>query len=373
FNDITEPITIPLSIIYTFGPKYYEIKVIYTISPDAPTDLTQSEWKRIDTFNYDVQVVPSSEYPLAQKTQVDLDRLAKTLNVENTDDLVLYGDVYYENEEDINPDNRFTKTLTLTPEGGFWMRSVNGKLYPCNWGEADAMGMDWQNSGPGVISWWNKPNTRSVGDTYQGDFYLVDETTGHYVCLHCNIEFVETVIEIEDVGEEDVAVALTPDNLNADGLYNINVDMTKACEALGIDISEIESVTWLTLNTSGGFSAVESFEGEDCMFDSNGINVTADSEDAKFAIGYDYEANIFVASLLGDDPTAETIYSTRIALRNGAKRYIFNVTIGSEEALSIDNVKTSSKSYQLFDLSGRAVKNPTKGFYIVNGTKMLVK
>ena len=373
FNDITEPITIPLSIIYTFGPKYYEIKVIYTISPDAPTDLTQSEWKRIDTFNYDVQVVPSSEYPLAQKTQVDLDRLAKTLNVENTDDLVLYGDVYYENEEDINPDNRFTKTLTLTPEGGFWMRSVNGKLYPCNWGEADAMGMDWQNSGPGVISWWNKPNTRSVGDTYQGDFYLVDETTGHYVCLHCNIEFVETVIEIEDVGEEDVAVALTPDNLNADGLYNINVDMTKACEALGIDISEIESVTWLTLNTSGGFSAVESFEGEDCMFDSNGINVTADSEDAKFAIGYDYESNIFVASLLGDDPTAETIYSTRIALRNGAKRYIFNVTIGSEEALSIDNVKTSSKSYQLFDLSGRAVKNPTKGLYIVNGTKMLVK
>jgi hypothetical protein len=171
-------------------------------------------------------------------------------------------------------------------------------------------------------------------------FYLVDETTGHYVCLHCNIEFVETVIEIEDVGEEDVAVALTPDNLNADGLYNITVDMTKACEALGIDISEIESVTWLTLNTSGGFSAVESFEGEDCMFDSNGINVTADSEDAKFAIGYDYESNIFVASLLGDDPTAETIYSTRIALRNGAKRYIFNVTIGYEEALSIDNVKT---------------------------------
>jgi hypothetical protein len=41
--------------------------------------------------------------------------------------------------------------------------------------------------------------------------------------------------------------------------------------------------------------------------------------------------------------------------------------------LSIDNVKTSSKSYQLFDLSGRAVKNPTKGLYIVNGTKMLVK
>ncbi|MBO7660512.1 MAG: DUF4859 domain-containing protein, partial [Bacteroidaceae bacterium] len=93
FNDITEPVTIPLSIIYKFGAKYYEIKVIYTISPDEPTDLTQSEWKRIDTFNYDVQLVPSSEYPLAQKTQVDLDRLAKTLNVENTDDLVLYGDV----------------------------------------------------------------------------------------------------------------------------------------------------------------------------------------------------------------------------------------------------------------------------------------
>ena len=373
FNGITEPVTIPLSILYTFGPKYYEIKVIYTISPDAPSDLSQSEWKRVDTFNYDVQVVPSSGYPLAQKTQVDLDRLAKTLNIENTDDLVLYGDVYYENEGDINPDNRFTKTLTLTPEGGFWMRSVNGKLYPCVFGDADAMGMDWQNSGPGVISWWNKPNTRSVGDAYQGDFYLVDETTGKYVCLHCNIEFVETVMEIEDVGEEDVAFVLSADNLNVDGLYSTEIDFSKACEALGIDISEIESATWYAQNSSGSFSAVDSFEGEDCVFDEWGAMAAIDSENAKFAVGYDYDNNTLVASLLGEDPTEETLYTTRIALRNGSKRYIFNIKLGSEEALSIDNVKMTSKNAQFFDLSGRAVKNPTKGFYIANGMKVLVK
>lgn len=373
FNDITEPVTIPLSIIYKFGAKYYEIKVIYTISPDEPTDLTQSEWKRIDTFTYDVQVVPSSDYPLEQKTQVDLDRLAKTLNVENTDDLVLYGDVYYENEEAIDPDKRFTKRLTLTPQGGFWMKSVNGKLYPCDWAEADAMGMDWQNSGPGVISWWNKPNTRSVGDTYQGDFYLVDETTGHYVCLHCNIEFVETVMEVEEVGEEDVAFVLSADNLNDDGLYATQIDMSKACESLGIDISEIESATWYAQNSAGSFSVVESFEGEDCVFDATGAMAAIDSEDARFAVGYDYDNNTLVASLLGDEPTEETLYTTRIALRNGSKRYIFNITLGSEDALSIDNVKMTSKNTQFFDLSGRAVKNPTKGFYIANGTKMLVK
>ena len=373
FNDITEPITIPLSIIYKFGTKYYEIIINYTISPDAPSDLTQSQWKRVDTFNYEVQLVPSANYPLDQKTQVDLERLAKTLNVENTDNLVLYGDVYYESEDAVNPDKVFTKTLTLTPEGGFWMRSVNGKLYPSNFGDADAMGMDWQNSGPGVISWWNKPNTRSVGDTYQGDFYLVDEETGNYVCLHCNIEFVETVMETEDAGEEDVAFVLSADNLNDDGLYATEIDMSKACEALGIDISEIESAQWYAQSSSGSFSAVESFEGEDCVFDANGAIAAIDSEDAKFAVGYDYDNNTLVASLLGEEPTEETIYKTRIALRSGSKRYIFNITLGSEEALSIENVMVSSNNALIFDLSGRVVKNPTKGFYIANGKKLLKK
>lgn len=40
---------------------------------------------------------------------------------------------------------------------------------------------------------------------------------------------------------------------------------------------------------------------------------------------------------------------------------------------SIDNVETDNNNAVYYDLSGRAVENPTSGIYIVNGKRVLIK
>lgn len=359
------------SVFFLGNTSYYRLDVTLKINKEDVIEgdsVPQSDWTLVDTQRFSVQVIRSENYSQKENTQLNWDGVLNALETTKVGKNDLY--TWREYQSSWVPES-LTNDYTCTPYPGFWM-SEDGKT-PTNWQPSCSYGMT-LNVSSGVVTWYvHDATTHDTGESFEGEFFIVNWLNGKVVKIVCDVEYVAERVTVENAGEEDITIALTPDNMNSDGLYFTNIDMTKACEALGIDISEIESASWYVLNNSGSFTAVESFEGEDCMFDSMGSFANADSEDAQFAIGYDYEDNKFVASLLGNDPTAETLYSTRIALRSGNKRYIFNVTIGSEEALSIDNVKTSSKSYQLFDLSGRAVKNPTKGLYIVNGTKMLVK
>jgi hypothetical protein len=50
------------------------------------------------------------------------------------------------------------------------------------------------------------------------------------------------------------------------------------------------------------------------------------------------------------------------------------VTLATNEAAGIQDLKLSTaNSLQVFDLQGRRVDNPTKGLYIVNGKKVIIK
>ena len=55
--------------------------------------------------------------------------------------------------------------------------------------------------------------------------------------------------------------------------------------------------------------------------------------------------------------------------------YRFNVTFKGEDATGINEVAApaSQKTVKIFDLSGRRVMKPTKGLYIMDGKKVLVK
>ena len=366
-----EVVEFPVFFVSEVQGTYYTVNFKYTYEKPSHEDedsIDIAEWKVVEVQNYDVQLIQSETYSQKETTQLNLEGILTALKAS-----AIEADWLYTFKDEVNewiPES-MTQTYNCTPYPGFWM-SENGKT-SLNWTASCAYGMTLDVSS-GVVKWYaHHDGTHQAGETYNGVFFIASPFSGNIVQLNFNIEYVTERVSIEDVGEEDVAFVLSADNLSEDGLYTIDIDMTNACEAIGIDISEIESVTWYALNNSGSFSAVESFEGEDCVFDESGAMAAIDSENAKFAVGYDYDNNTLVASLLGEDPTEETLYTTRIALRNGSKRYIFNIKLGSEEALSIDNVKMTSKNTQFFDLSGRAVKNPTKGFYIANGTKVLVK
>ena len=47
--------------------------------------------------------------------------------------------------------------------------------------------------------------------------------------------------------------------------------------------------------------------------------------------------------------------------------------IRGEETTGIENVEMKNEKAEIYDLSGRRVENPTKGIYIVNGNKVLIK
>ena len=52
----------------------------------------------------------------------------------------------------------------------------------------------------------------------------------------------------------------------------------------------------------------------------------------------------------------------------------FTVTVGTEEATSVNEVKSETgKVKAIYDLQGREVKTPSKGIYIINGKKVMIK
>ena len=59
---------------------------------------------------------------------------------------------------------------------------------------------------------------------------------------------------------------------------------------------------------------------------------------------------------------------------NHIKMTSVKVTLATNEAAGIQDLKLSTaNSQQVFDLQGRRVDNPTKGLYIVNGKKVIIK
>ena len=370
----------PVFLVNETSGKYYTVNINYSVNLPS-TDKKQSDWTKEGELEYDVQLIPSSAYLLDQKTEVDVDFIKSVMGVDDIDELTLFGDVYYENPEDIDPNKIYTSQLTLTPEGGFWMRSVDGKLYPSAWGAADALGMDWQNSGEGIISWYNKPNTRSVGDKYYGYFYLVNMEEGKYFRISCNIEFVDEIGPTDEpLGESNVTFSLASDKVfddggMNDGLYQSDpVDWAPVFEALGITEDDLETAEWMVQNTSGKFvayGATDVFVGEDALMDKNGryINIDAGGkiEDAVFAIAFDLTSKSFAFSLLGEEIQEDVTYNTKVALKTEAGTYVFNIYAASATTMvGVNAPKTTVTIDKFIDMNGREVPTPVKGNIYIN-------
>ena len=373
----------PVFLVNEAAGKYYKVNFNYTVTlPEI--EIKQTDWTQEGRLEYNVQLIPSADYLLDQNTTVDVDYITDKLGVEDINILTLYGDVYYADEEESDPEKKYTSQLTLTPEGGFWMKSVDGILYPTSFGEADAMGMDWQNSGTGIISWYNKPNTRSVGDTYRGSFYIVNEETGKYVRIVCNIEFVDELgPEQEPVGEQDVFITISEDNVNSDGLpLSDAVNWEDVYAKLNISADDIETSMWMLQNRSGkfvNFGGTDLFYGEDPTLDKDGYYVDLENggneSDITFAIAFDLPTKKFTFSSMGEDVEDGTIYATKVALKSDTGYYVFNITAGTENTLTgINGVAAAkAKAGKIYDISGREVTAPVKGLYIQDGKKYIVK
>lgn len=355
---------------------YYVLNIDYTLVQEetVPTD----QWQYVGTLNYDVQLVPKSEdgqWELDQKTTLDMANIAKLCGTD-ADKLKIYAYI-----QDSNGNDSIQEQYNATPYPGFWM-SENGK-YATGYNGNGAFAMTIVYS-TGVMTWYNVPGLRSPGDSYTCTYLMGDPTPGcgKFVKLKFAIDFVETVQEIETVGEEKVEIVLNADNLDADGYWVKTIDTGKLCTALGITAEELESCTWYANNSSSRFQKAPQFiDGVEATgFDTHGAVIDINSEDCVFALGFIPENSQLGASLMGEDPDEEkTLYTTRVAVRYDAKQYVYNVVLSTNTTTGIAGVAAGgAKDGNVYDLSGRvvgrqSVKGLAGGIYILNGKKVLVK
>lgn len=390
FTDITEDTTVKPQLIFQFGQNYYIVTVEYTVK--APKQGGEEVvFTKVAEDVIMIQIVPSPDtYPWGTTSTIDIDFVESKIG---TRDFTLYTDLYTAPAEGETEGTwSFTKNYTCTPAPGFWYatdtyENKEGKFVVnhSGWGN-NSFGLTYAS---GVITWYQYPGLRSAGDAYSANLYAVNEETGAYVQYNLYVEYVETVVETEIAGEEEVIAAID----NPEDLTYTKVDLTAAATALGIDNPDLfGSAEVKILKNSITYTSEFYDETMGWFLDENGwcYDVNNNPDEAMTApvnLGYDwdfasYDFNFFTTSM-GDAPADGVIYSTKVALEYDAKLYIFNVKIMNREtATGIENIDAANKvnAGNVYDLSGRLVrKNATSvkglanGVYLLNGKKYIVK
>ena len=129
-----------------------------------------------------------------------------------------------------------------------------------------------------------------------------------------------------------------------------------------------ENGTWMAIDPDGDLS--NNFdELEGFAFDKN-AKLTDDDAALVAKVGYIAEESAFFSWIL-DDENLENTYTFTIYAYYNNQRCEFNITVG--DASAINFVELNKSDGEIFDLTGRLVKNATKGIYIKDGKKFLVK
>jgi hypothetical protein len=78
---------------------------------------------------------------------------------------------------------------------------------------------------------------------------------------------------------------------------------------------------------------------------------------------------------MGDNIDADKTINTRLCFDFGGWYYIYNVQFVNPEVYTgiEKTVATSQDNKAIYDLTGRKVANPTKGLYIMDGKKYILK
>ena len=165
------------------------------------------------------------------------------------------------------------------------------------------------------------------------------------------------------------------------------VDLTKAVEALGASsVADLLGGRFkvLTKDANGAaapyeISELDYFIDGEGLYADDGINVFCDPDNVEGNVA---TFNLFNSAIETDAATniATKIYFIKEEDAEPAadhvKRYYdyeLNINILGEEAMGVTTVKTQKADAAIYDLSGRRVAKATKGLYITDGKKILVK
>ena len=163
---------------------------------------------------------------------------------------------------------------------------------------------------------------------------------------------------------------LNPRNPDGDDFDEVALNLSRCCEELVCTEDELlENGVWKVLDKTGELTDANFDDMYGFAFNENGEAID-DIEQAVFTLGF-IEGGI--RSWVVDDANINNVYKTVLYMEYNNKLYAFNVTIGKDDS-AVKSIDADTKNAgRIFDLAGRAVKHPTKGLYIQNGKKFMVK
>lgn len=374
FTDITENAIVKPQLIFQYGAKFWVVTVNYTVlAPGQEGEVETPTYKKVAQDAIQIQIVPSADtYAWGTTTQLDLDYIAGKIG---TTDFAIYTDKYEAPaEEGGEPTFSFDNTYNCDPKPGFWYgatvyENAEGQNIVTNvgWG-TNSFGLTYAD---GVITWYQFPGQRSVGDEFNANLYAVNEATGEYVQYFLNVLYVEEVApEAEVVLKEEAEIAVKESDFDEEGYIVYNIPTAGIYEALGLNDELIDAATLLVAKSAFVFTPVAA--GEDALFNKDGFAIGEEEIDDLNVMGHFSTENglqfIIDAQELTFEKGSEDCAVIRFAIEYDGKRAQAVYTFLSEDSpiSGIEGTEAeSSEAVEYYSLTGVKLDAPQKGVNIV--------
>lgn len=348
--------------LYIVGKRaHYQLNITINVVEQQGFDL--SEYELVADENYEYQIVPSD----GDWTNDDMNNGIQ-LGVDRLKELLGDGSYKFLGEKELSEGKTLiTDEYTLDPSPAFWMTGD----YVHSYTGQDSYGIRYSASG-GKLHFYKVPNHNQVGEHYQSNFWLANPTTKKYMHFLIYVEYVNEIVNYENVGNASVVLPLYSD----EGDYvETSVDMADVYAALGCEADEFrENAVWKIKNQDGMFTT-DGYEDEmyGFWFDKDGNPTTEEASKAYSLEFLDAESSDSGENCFRTFAFVEGVYRPVACVEYNGKRYVFNIVICSDPT-GISNVKANSNEDQtIYDLTGRKVSRALRGIYIQNGKKYIVR
>ncbi len=338
---------------FVSGTNYYAQTITLKI---VEPKHEEQKFESIETRNFAVQSILYNGYEAQDLITLDATAIAVLLGTESP---VLYG---------LNPDSvatltgaKYSKKWSCDPKPGFWL-AKDGCVSV--WGGESPVGICYVDNS--ILRFFQYPNANSIGDVFKTQLFLVNEETQKMITLNIQLAFVESVIEKEIVGSENIALPVSTEE------KTVAIDLDKAATALGVTAADL-----LDANNYYLRGMKEGIYGEASNCE-NGLSFDmAGNYDGYGAIYFTIASNDggYELTIGSNDPVADDYnVSGQFCFEIDNKQYVYYTKFVSESILTgIEQISTKSQASELYDLQGRRVVKAQRGLYIQNGKKIIVK
>lgn len=338
----------------TYMSNYYEVVVNLKIT-EKQEIVDPDELHVVATRTITINQTQNNDYAWSEGVVVPYEVIEEAIG---TTDVHLYALALESTEED----PVYTDEYSCDPKPGFWCLS-DGRA--TTWGNSSVWGMSIvrQNSADGVVfNCIQYPGLTATGETYNGSYFLANPENGAMLQVNIVYNIVESIEELEVVGEESVVLMASDDE------FKLEVKLEEIATLLGFETADelIGADCMRALNEAGVYDAPV-VPSNGLLLDDNGFVVVEGN------VGIYVDGSSLCTYCNEDAPTNWSV-KTDICFQNEGKQYIFHVVLTSadkyEEAVAIKQVAGNTAA-KLFDLQGRQVSRAQKGIFILNGKKVV--